>query len=506
MSEAADAQPTERFRSILEAHTGLSFVAGRSDELPGLLEKRAAAHDCEVAQYLMRLERGELSGEMRKLAPLLTVAETYFFRNPAQLDAFRTLVQRHLTQSRSLAPFSVLSAGCASGEEAYSLTIVAREVLAGRPNSLRVMGVDLNPHVIERAREARYTEWSLRAIRDDQRACWFRAQGNQFTLDPSIRSAVRFEECNLVRPDLDLLGEAQWDVIFCRNVLMYFSQEQARSALAHLTRALKPGGHLFLGHAENLRNLSQAYHLCHTHESFYYQRKSAHECESPEPARAWSVRESPLVDANVSAVIEPAQDWAAVIERATTRVRALDQTSPETPVGASLATARDLAPVLDLMHSDRYSEALSLLKTVAEADSGDPDHLLLEAALLTHGSHFVAAEAVCRRLLQQDELCAGAHYVLAVCREAAGEHEQALHHDQVAAYLDPSFAMPHVHMGLLLRRLGQLEPARRALAQAHALLEREDTARLAMFGGGFGRSALLTLCAAAPTPSRGELT
>jgi chemotaxis protein methyltransferase CheR len=326
--------------------------------------------------------------------------------------------------------------------------------------------------VIERARRARYSDWSLRSVGDDVRTRWFRRSGSELLLDPSIHAAVSFVEGNLVQPDRELLGTGRWDVIFCRNVLMYFSPDKARLALANLTRALSSGGHLFMGHAETLRGLSQDYHLCHTHEAFYYQRKSSAHSTRPQPAlftRVHSVEPSPLQPALENS--EP-PTWIANIDRATARVRGLGAIKPSELANAAAHAGQDWAPVLELMQSDRHTEALALFgATAATEEHADADQLLVEATLLTHANKFPQAEVVCTRLLLLDELNAGAHYVLALCREAAGDVERALHHDQVAAYLDPGFAMPHVHMGLLLRRNGRREAARLELTTHHAHAE-----------------------------------
>src|SRR5207244_970508 len=116
--------------------------------------------------------------------------------------------------------------------------------------------------------------------------------------------------------------------------------------------------------------------------------------------------------------------------------------------------------------------------------------------LLTNSGDLAEAERVCRHLLELDELNAGAHYLLALCREQAGDARAAVDHNQAAAYLDPGFAMPHVHLGLVARRGGDLETARRELEQAWVLLSREDPARILLFGGGFSRQALAELCRA----------
>jgi chemotaxis protein methyltransferase CheR len=108
----------------------------------------------------------------------------------------------------------------------------------------------------------------------------------------------------------------------------------------------------------------------------------------------------------------------------------------------------------------------------------------------------VQAERACEQLLALDELNAGAHYLLALCREGAGDRGGAVSHDQTAVYLDPGFAMAHVHLGLLARRANDRNTARRELEQAILLLQREDASRLLLFGGGFSRDALMALCRA----------
>jgi chemotaxis protein methyltransferase CheR len=114
--------------------------------------------------------------------------------------------------------------------------------------------------------------------------------------------------------------------------------------------------------------------------------------------------------------------------------------------------------------------------------------------LFTNEGRVAEAEVACARLLETDELNAGAHYLTALCREQAGDTASAAEHDRIAVHLDATFAMPHLHAGLMAKRAQDTLGARRALGQALVLLEREDTSRLVLFGGGFSREALTALC------------
>jgi chemotaxis protein methyltransferase CheR len=118
------------------------------------------------------------------------------------------------------------------------------------------------------------------------------------------------------------------------------------------------------------------------------------------------------------------------------------------------------------------------------------DALLLRAVLLTSSGDLEGAEGVCARILERDELNAEAHYLRALCREHAGDPPAAADHDRYALYLDPTFAMPRLHLGLLAKRGGDLEAARRELSRG------EEGSRILMLGGGFTRDALLDVCRA----------
>ena len=277
--------------------------------------------------------------------------------------------------------------------------------------------------------------------------------------------------------------------------------------MQRLSAALLPSGFLFLGHAETLRGLSQEFHLCHTHDTFYYRRRAESEREYASPMQPASANNRSA--SSLPAVVETTTSWIEVIQRASERIANLSdgrvpppRVTPERSIVTSVASASlaarswDLGLVLEAMQQERFSQALELISALPADSQSDPDALLLRAVLLTNNGKLAESEQVCRRLLEIDELHAGAHYLMALCREHAGDTQSAIEHDQAAIYLDAGFAMPHVHRGIMAKRAGDASTAQRELGHALILVAREDASRVVLYGGGFSREMLLELCRA----------
>jgi chemotaxis protein methyltransferase CheR len=368
----------------------------------------------------------------RVLASELTTGETYFFRHEEQCAAFSDIVPRNA---------KLLSAACSSGEEPYTLAMLCRDAIA-------IDAFDLNPVAIERARRGEYGKWSLRTTPEDARRRWFTVRGDTFQIAQELRDAVSFRVDNLVSY---AWPAGYYDVIFCRNALMYLTPAALERALDGLSRALAPGGHLFLGHAESL---SASHHaeltVCEAHGAFFYKKTGV-----------------PSARASGS--------WVAAIGESTGRANAILAAAP--PPIARVERDR----VRELIAAERFQEAL---------DAG-PD-AELRAVVLIHLGRLAEAEEACQALGET----ASAHYLLATCRESTGDLAGALDEARAAAALDPRFALARLRIGLLARRTGDAVLARAALASAIALLPDEEATRLALFGGGFGRRALEDLARA----------
>lgn len=503
MTSSIAISDVEQLRSLVSDRIGLHFDESKTDMLREVFEQRLNATGMRADVYLKEIDTHAINGEVGVLAQALTVPETYFFRNIQQFHALTKRVLPELVKHEAPRTLRVLSAGCASGEEAYSLAIMLREHLDPRWQT-SITAVDINTAVLDKARRGKYSNWSLRETPSDLQAKWLVRKGNEVTVDASIAAAVTFEQRNLAADDPTLWAPESFDVVFCRNVLMYFSADALRAVIAHLTQVSKPGGYLFLGHAETLRGLSKDFHLCHTDDTFYYRRKFANETADTTPP-LWKAASSDVAPhpSLPVAIIEDDGSWYEAIQRANEHVHQLTESklraTSSTNVNTALPWSLDLP--MAMLQRERFSEALELVEEMPTMAHNDIDVLLLRAALLTHGGRLTEAEETCRTLLAIDDLRADAHHVLALCREGSGDLRSAVEQNQTAIYLDAAFAMPHLHLALLARRTEDATTARHEFNLAATLLERESTSRILLFGGGFGRDALIAL-SRSETPTR----
>lgn len=249
-----DAAEWKLVTDLLEERFGLTFAGVRGEILESRLQPRLRAHRLDSLRAYYHFLRFHPDGEAELVAlgGRLTNNETYFFREPHHFEllAGRLVPERRPTLEGR--PLRILSAGCSSGEEAYSIVISLQNAgleLSGP--AWEVDGCDLNRDRITQAREAVYDAGSLRAC--DEEACrrYFREVNGRYHLRERHRKGARFFEANLRAPN-GVLGWAVYDVIFCRNMLIYFGERAFASAIDLFARSLRPGGYLLLGHSESL--------------------------------------------------------------------------------------------------------------------------------------------------------------------------------------------------------------------------------------------------------------
>jgi chemotaxis protein methyltransferase CheR len=246
---------------LIEERFGLTFQGIRLEILESKLRPRLRElHLTSVRDYYQYLRfHPERESELTRLPAMVTNNETYFFRETHQFD----LLLNHVIPERRTAlrarPLRILSAGCSSGEEPYSLAIAFHNAgLALAGISWEIDACDLNPERVARAQDALYPESSLRACNPDARRRYFVQEPDGFRLRDKYRKGVRCFQANLVAPN-GTFGWSVYDAILCRNLLIYVSEEAFAGLIALFARSLLPEGYLFLGHSESLLDRKTAF-------------------------------------------------------------------------------------------------------------------------------------------------------------------------------------------------------------------------------------------------------
>lgn len=276
---------TEPLRDLVLERSGLDFPERKAGELLDAFRRGMAtsqASDPHTYLTTLRDDPATLAGFIN----LLTVGETYFFRNPPQMEALRERILPELARQGAVRAWS---AGCATGEEPYSLSILMRELGLGKDRA-QVLASDINQLYLDRAREGVYGSWSFRQTNPEVRERYFEPVGkDRWRILNRYREGVAFSRLNLVT-DLypePLSGTINLDLIICRNVTIYFPLEVTRRVIRAFYQCLRPGGWLMVGHSEPSLEVYDDFETLNAPGAVLYrrpQRQLPRSLRKPEPA------------------------------------------------------------------------------------------------------------------------------------------------------------------------------------------------------------------------------
>ena len=261
-------------RELFNEHCGILFGPEARPILERRLRDRIAAlglHSFSEYYQLLRFEeRGR--AELDEATDLITINETYFFRETYQLRAYREEVLPLLRVGASARDrLSVWSAGCSTGEEVYSIAMLTREAGLFPSRSVRIFGSDISRRCVVAARRGVYGASAFRAIPPEMRRRYFLERPDGMHVVEELRALCQFGQLNLLdSARASVVGRV--DVIFCRNVMIYFDEVSRRRVIEMFYDRLLPGGFLLLGHSESLLNISTAFELVHLREDLVYRK------------------------------------------------------------------------------------------------------------------------------------------------------------------------------------------------------------------------------------------
>lgn len=262
------------FNELFSGKFGIHYPEHKREILESrLLPRLRANHLQRYIDYYLLLQY-DLNRELDALTRAITNNESYFFRETAQFDALSQSILDLKAGGRK-DRLSFLSAGCSSGEEPYTLNIVLRDGGHGlRADELRIDAIDLDSERLDQARQATYRPGSLRTLEEAKTHRLFKElDAETFELKPAYRTGVHFAPGNILDPTT--FSPRPYDAVFCRNVLIYFTEAALKKAIDNFARVVRPGGLLFLGHSESIIGLTQAFQAERLGNCIAYRRKEA---------------------------------------------------------------------------------------------------------------------------------------------------------------------------------------------------------------------------------------
>jgi chemotaxis protein methyltransferase WspC len=393
------------------------------------------------------LDRGD---EIQALVEEVVVPESWFFRDDRPFQVLDRFARAGWLTNPSRPPLSALSVPCAAGEEPYSIAMTLLEASL-RADRFRVDAVDISARALARAIAGVYGSNAFRGADSPLRATYFREQNGAFTLDLAVRSTVRFHLGNLLDPTL-FADRPPFDVVFCRNVLIYLGDDARSRAFATLTRLVVDGGLLFLGHADRIdQPEGSPFEPTGDKGSFAY-RKGEARLKKEKAPRTKAGRGS-LAGQGAGSSLAPSplagEGWGGGAS--------LDPRRSKTPI-PKLAGGITPPPSLTLPHKGGGDQTGGGRQTVpAEIIPAEPPASILDRALgLADLGRYDEATALVEGVIRDGGANARAFFLLGLIAQASGAHDRAEAHFLKAVYLDPQHDEALLALALLARRKGNI--------------------------------------------------
>jgi chemotaxis protein methyltransferase CheR len=443
-------------RDLLAEFSGVYLDSARQLVLEQGLTQRLRTTGDDLPSYERRLHGSSGRDELHQLAELVLNHETFFFRNMPHIRALRDVLLPEIHQRKPAgAPIRIWSAGCSTGEEAYSLAITALEVLGqplGRP--LEIWATDLSQSALRKARAGVYRGRAIGNLPPELLARYLRRQGDAYTVADSVRALVRFESLNLLEPFPSFAQNI--DIIFCQNVTIYFQLETCRQLIARFYDCLPGEGLLFLGFSETLWNVFDRLRSREVAGAYVYYKESDKSAPPTEARRLPTRVSDPTRHAGTKAKEE--QKTAARVSRAGQRSFHDQAPSHSAQASADEATLRRGRELLELGHA---AEALEAFSQVSPQSAYARQALTLTARAHADRGDLDMAVAEIYRALEIDTLNEEAYYLLGMIYSRQEQWSSAAHQFERARYLRPDLALVSFYLGEAYRNLGRLNLAAR---------------------------------------------
>jgi chemotaxis protein methyltransferase CheR len=461
-----------QFSELVAGQMGLYFPHERWRDLERGVTAAAQEFGFRDAESCIRdLIASPLSrDQIHVLASHLTVGETYFFREKRSLGILENEILPELIRSRRGGQqlLRLWSAGCCTGEEAYTLACLLSGLLPDPQDwHITILGTDINPRSLRKAMDGIYTRWSFRDNPPSLTERYFEAiTDGRFVVRDRIKKMVTFSYLNLVEDSYPSLptNTTAMDVILCRNVLMYFAPEVARRVVHKLYCSLMDGGWLIVSPTETSQALFSEFATVNFPGAFFYRKGAAR----PAAARDFAVphTQAEFPDLSEIKAVFPTKIQPVAAEPQSPTVQ------PQTPPHSVYDDA------LSLHEQGRYAEAEEKLTALLGQEPAATNAVALLARVYANQGKLAEALAWCEKAVAIDKLNPGHHYLRATVLQEQCILDEAIKSFKRALYLDDHFVLAHFALGNLARNSGKYREADKHLENALQLLREHGAAEV----------------------------
>lgn len=295
------------FKDYIHEKSGIHFAENKMYLVKNRLIKRMNELGIkDYRDYFYSIKYDNTMNEFNNLMNLMTTNETSFFRNEPQLKSFSDEVIPKLIgekqQARAPKTIKIWSAGCSTGEEPYTLGIILKEKMLAYPDwKIEIVANDISEQVLKAARRGIYNNLTLRNVKPEQLQRYFTKVNESYQINTEIKAMVNFNHLNLNDSRL-MASQFGYDIIFCRNVMIYFSEEVKKQLVRNFYNSLNAGGYLYIGHSESLHGISKAFKLVYFKNALVYNKENTGTTTDRKPAFSATLltkkEESPAARAN----------------------------------------------------------------------------------------------------------------------------------------------------------------------------------------------------------------
>ncbi len=447
------------FQRYIADNAGLFLDDSKFDTLRTALLARTTALNLkdyrEYYRFINFNPRGE--EEFKELMNLLTVGETYFFRDAKHFEILAKYILPDIIKYKKEKgdnSIRIWSAGCSTGEEPYSIAMFLLENLTV-PSlwDIEILATDVSTKALQKARDGIYTKWSLRAIDRKYVQKHFITTENRYILNDEIKRMVKFEYFNLIREPYPLTKMGNyWDIILCKNVTIYFKVDSTRRVIHNFYQSLRDGGTLFIGMSESLFQISDEF-LLTEHDNCFLYKKIAGQEKTTGYKREIKIPAVKKIDA---------EDAEIIFKRAK-----------------------------DHFKAKHYDRAIVELGKVIRLKPTHIDARLMLADIYANEERYGEAEEECLKVLDANSLLPAAHCLLGVVLGKQKRTVEAIPALKKAIYLDQDMVIAHLHLANLYYDNKDYNHSAREFKNVLRILEKDIDKEVGLSDGGFSQEIIL---------------